>query len=201
MPLDLLTACTIDNDVARCREEILRFYRENWQDIRLGFSERFSNYPVDEEAKATVREALDAHESGLYRCVCRTLFPELERISRNVFFNGRLGSITGRKLIKQLVRDSVLPFSNLPAGLHSLIGWERLTGHLYRNVHHESDRKSILHDPVPNRHAAIHGLVIYSTEQTSLNSIFMFEYVVQLISLRMARCEMAEGEPDNSKSS
>ncbi len=65
-----------------------------------------------------------------------------------------------------------------------MIGWKRLTSHLYEPIRNENDRKSFLDNSVPNRHAVIHGLVIYSSEQSSLNSIFMFEYVLQLISLR-----------------
>ena len=40
-----------------------------------------SSYNITSEAKATFREALDAHEAGLYRCVCRVLFPEIQHFT------------------------------------------------------------------------------------------------------------------------
>ena len=186
MPLDVLAGCAIENDTGRCRDSLLSFYKENWRDIRQGFDERLSDYSIDEEAKATFHEALDAHENGLYRCVCRVLFTEIERIARVEFFDGKVGDLNGRHLIKKLVENPALSVSDLPAGLHGLIGWGRMTGHLYKNIRDENDRTPLLDDSVPNRHAAIHGLVIYSSEQSSLNSIFMGEYIIQLISLRAA---------------
>jgi hypothetical protein len=60
--------------------------------------------------------------------------------------------------------------------------FRRLTKHLYENVRTEPDRQRFAQDPVPNRHAAVHGLVIYSSMQNSLNTIFMADYIFQVIS-------------------
>ena len=49
-------------------------------------------------------------------------------------------------------------------------------------VRPDTERKCFEQDPIPNRHAALHGLVIYSSMQNSLNSIFMTEFIFQVIS-------------------
>ena len=49
---------------------------------------------VDDEAKTTFGEALNAHEAGFYRSVCRVLMPEIERVSRVELHGDRLERIT-----------------------------------------------------------------------------------------------------------
>ena len=36
-------------------------------------------------------------------------------------------------------------------------------------------------DAVPNRHAAVHGLVVYRSFKNSLNTLFMTDYVFQIV--------------------
>ena len=37
--------------------------------------------------------------------------------------------------------------------------------------------------PIPTRHAVVHGLVTYSSQQSSLNAIFIADYVFSVLSL------------------
>ncbi|KTE19890.1 hypothetical protein ATE66_19795 [Sphingopyxis sp. H107] len=53
--------------------------------------------------------------------------------------------------------------------------------HLYEHVDNEGDIERCKNDPVPNRHAAIHGFVAYSTEHNSFNAIVMAETMLSLI--------------------
>jgi len=39
------------------------------------------------------------------------------------------------------------------------------------NIKTDLDRQRFEQDPIPNRHAAVHGLVSYSSMQNSLNTI------------------------------
>jgi len=57
----------------------------------------------------------------------------------------------------------------------------RLTEHLYAQVQTEEERKRMEADPVPNRHAAAHGLVSYRTAQNALNTIFMTDFIFQVV--------------------
>ncbi len=53
---------------------------------------------------------------------------------------------------------------------------------LTRRRRREVAMERFAQDPVPNRHAAVHGLVSYSSMQNSLNTIFMADYIFQVIS-------------------
>ena len=133
-------------------------------------------------AKATFGEALHSHEAGFYRSVCHVLMPEIERVSRAELHGDRLDRITSQPLLRELAGQ--LPISAVePDGFLGLNLFHRLSEHLYEHVDDEGRRRRFAGDPVPNRHAAVHGLVVYSTMQNSLNAVFMADFIFQVISL------------------
>ncbi len=187
-------------DEEAIRRRLLDYYKDNWQNIRLEIEARLLNYKIDEEAKATFREALDAHEAGLYRCVCRLLFPEIERVFRVELFNNEMGHLSYEKLVKKLLEGKYLG-DFTPGGIYDLSVFGHLTkavrkGNasesdelifgLFTKVENEEHRERLKQNPVPNRHAAIHGLVVYSSPQNSLNTIFIADYVFRIFSRAMA---------------
>ena len=172
--------CWGDSDALNAM--LSRHYRARWTEVRLEMETRLGRYDVDEEAKATFTEALEAHEAGLYRSVCRVLFPEIERVSRMELHGGRIEPIASQRLLRELTRR--LPLSCVePPGFYHLSLFRRLTKHLYEHVRDEKDRRRFARDPVPNRHAAMHGLVVYSSMQNSLNALFMAEHIFQVIGM------------------
>ena len=177
-PFDRCNECGGDLDALY--EFLSGHYRERWTEIRRDIEARLMQYDVDDEAKATFREALDAHEAGLYRSVCRVLMPELERVSRRELHGDGMEPITSQKLLQELTAQ--LHMSSVePAGFYNLNLFRRLSKHLYEHLSDEEDRQRFERDPVPNRHAAVHGLVVYSSMQNSLNTLFMAEYIFQVI--------------------
>ena len=179
------------------------YYAQNWRDVRSSIESRIHEFNIDEEAEATFREALDAHEFGLYRCVCRVLFPEIERILRVQTFGHRRGTEKYNAMLEDLLQGTTLD-DFLPGGWLDLTSFE----HLMKTIEKQADGRfdagvlgvfayvsdSNLHrvkdDPVPNRHAALHGYVEYATHQNSLNVIFIAEYVFRVTrSLRDAESE------------
>ena len=192
-PLDLIADPEIGADEVcnRLRE----YYEENWFSVCMEIESQLNHYDVDDEAKATVREALDAHGYGLYRSVCRLVFPEIERVLRIQLF----GRVTGRQSYQQtiegLFEDKALsdllpggwyefdylghPVMSLKEGSESAVS-DRIFG-LFRSVG-ERDLPRLERDPVPNRHAAMHAYVSYSSLQNSLNAIFVADYFFRLVS-------------------
>ena len=84
----------------------------------------------------------------------------------------------------------------MPEGLYELDIFGHLTKHLrdedesegskfvygvFQRVGNEEDRERLKQNPVPNRHAAIHGFVTYDSSQNSLNAIFIADYVFRII--------------------
>ena len=206
-PFGYIAEC--GKDIEAVRGRLLDYYTSSWQNVRSEIESRLSDYKIDAEAKATFDEALDAHEAGLYRCVCRVLFPEIERVVRAKLFNNKVGSITFNKLIEKLVsavgtvahRDNPKFIDDfIPGGLYELYIFGHLTKALreedasesdkfiyglFQSVLGEEDRERLKQDPVPNRHAAIHGLVVYSSPQNSLNTIFIADYIFRIVAPAM----------------
>lgn len=192
---------TWDSNPVVIQSKLLEFYTGQWSQVRLEVESRLTGYDINPESKATLGEALEAHEAGLYRCVSRVLFPEIERLLRIEMDIS--GHISSGKMINRLANSrepeltqeaSLEDFA--PNGLYELALFDRIIqvlrtkGHvtdsmffsgLYENVTTDESLERARRDPVPNRHAAMHGLVVYSSPQNSLNMIFVADYVFQVV--------------------
>jgi hypothetical protein len=201
-PFDLIDPERQSNETAA--QALSDFYKNSWKTVEAQFIQSLSNYDIDEESKATFKEALIAHGHGLYRVASRLLFPEIERVASNEFYGGR------RKVLsddgKQLVGITSLPeirrgAGELPAG--EILAYEfgmnlfkKMEAHLYEKVgDNEIEIAKFARDPVPNRHAALHGIVSYASAQNSLNALIMTDFMFHLISC-MKRYMIQEGIAD-----
>ena len=185
-PFDRVEACDGDSDAIHVL--LSTHYGERWNEVRRNIETRLAEYPLDDEAKETFREALTAHGAGLYRSVCRLVFPEIERVVRKELHGDRMERITSQRALRKVAGGLRMPPEEI-GGFLRLNLFERLSNHLYADAYDEDDRQRLARDPVPNRHAAVHGLVVYSTMQNSLNTIFMMEYIFLVISLLKVREE------------
>ena len=68
----------------------------------------------------------------------------------------------------------------MPKETLGLVLFGRLFEHLYETVNKEN-KSVFVEDDVPNRHAAIHGLVSYSTHKHSVNMIIIADYFFQIL--------------------
>lgn len=185
MPFARMEECA--GDVDAVHELLCLHYAKRWPDVCQDIEVRLAEYDIDDEAKATFVEAINAHEAGFYRSVCRVLMPEIERVSRAELYEGKPRGISSLPLLRELAGQ--LPITAVePGGFLALNLFRRLSAHLYEDVWDEDSRRRFAEDPVPNRHAAVHGLVVYSSMQSSLNAIFMADFIFQAISVlkRMA---------------
>ena len=178
--LDYVEEC--GDDVSLLEARLAEFYENNWQDIRQDIKTRMDRYHISEETKATFREALSAHDVGHYRCVCRVLFPEIDREFRIHFFEDAAGPISSKRMLERFENRTTLR-DVLPREAYGWILFDRLVHHLYEPVH-DSNRAKYEEDYVPNRHASTHGLVPYSTFKHSMNMIIMADYIFQILTSR-----------------
>ena len=160
------------DDIALLDRRFSEYYRTRWHDIRREITSRIADYHIDDEARAAFREAMAAHESGHYRCVCRVLFPEIERM----IGAGRVGS---RKMLEELTETRDLA-DFIFRERFGFVLFGRLVDHAYQQVD-EDEREKFERDPVPNRHAAMHGLVAYSTHKHSMNMLILTDYVFGIL--------------------
>lgn len=191
-PFDLLDE---DGSQDEAAQAVANYYRDNWDEVEQAFTEQLERYHVDDEAKTTLREALAAHRQGLFRVGPRLLFPEIERVCSEEFFDGKhmvpVTTPKGKKTTLPItrlkeVREMMLklPAGHLKAYAYSWQLFKKVESHLYEDVDEtqESEVQRYRADPVPNRHAALHGIVSYNTQQTSLNAIIMADFIFHMVS-------------------
>ena len=165
-PFQYVEECGDDLDLLDRR--FSGFYRTQWDEIRDDMELRLAGYHVDAEARATFLEALSAHEAELYRCVCRVLFPEIERMIGAGF--------QSKRLLKELTETGDLA----DYAFKERFGYV-LFGRLVKHVYVSGKRKRFQQDPVPNRQAAVHGLASYSTHKHSMNMLILTDYIFQIL--------------------
>ena len=217
-PFDLVVECGVGG--ARLNTSLLAYYTDNWCEVRARLETRLSSYDIDDEAKATFREALDAHEAELYRSVSRVLFPEFERMFRAALFDGRARPIPYNTFVKKLSgEDANLGIGDfLIAGIQDMVLFKYLTEGVRKprasgdGSHSatpeympglavgvdETNVKRARRSPIPTRHAVAHGLVAYSSRQSSLNAIFIADYVFSVVSRALRRTpdsDACDGQP------
>ena len=157
---------------------ITNYYRDEWASVREEIEQETNHYLIDDDSKDIVRQALIAHEMGLYRLVPRALLVEIERVIRIHLYENRVGNID----VKGKVDDfEDLPMSSMREISSEIIQLETFVNHLYRHVNTEKDRSELEYSSIPNRHAAVHGLVSYSSEKNSLNSIFIADFAFHMV--------------------
>ena len=183
--IDYVEKC--GDNISLLEHRLSIFYTTNWDSIRQDIESRLAAYHISEEAKSTFREALSAHGMGYHRCVCRVLFPEIDREFRIHFFEDKAGSISSEKMLDKLTNNS--PLENfLPREAYGWILFDQLVNHLYKPVN-DGNRMKFQQDFVPNRHASTHGLVPYSSHKHSMNMIIMADYIFQILTL-IANCSL-----------
>ena len=168
----------------------------NVRDDSSRLQTRIPSDGIDDEAKATFREALDNHEAGRYRSVSRVLFPEFDRVFRAELFDGRAGQISFKKFVGELTGENAnLGLDDfLISGIQDMVLFDYLTKDvksagpgLAVDVQNETNVERAKRSPIPTRHAVVHGLVAYSSPQSSLNAIFIADYVFSVLSVAQRR--------------
>lgn len=157
-----------------------RHYRENWGEIEREVKTEIADYMISASARQSLEDALACHGAGLYRSAVLTLLPSVEMEFRRAFEiipgDPAASLVELRRAIKmapaQYITSHVAPFDL----------FRILDNHLYATVKTPEALMRFEGDPIPNRHAAIHGLIEYTEELHSLNTIFMADYVFFLIS-------------------
>lgn len=181
----------IDIDADEVSARLEAYYRDHWAQVRWTFNSRIQAYDIDPQAKATFADALTLHEGGHYRAVVQLLFPEIERVACKEIYLGdqyerradgkKDGLITSLKSLRQAAGEQ-LGMSDFGDLRFALSLFQRMSEHLYEKV--GDDPASIAEyaaDSVPNRHAALHGLVIYQSVKNSINMLIMADFMFGII--------------------
>ena len=152
------------SDTTQLDRYFSEYYQTHWNSIRDEMKSSLDSYRIDDEARATFCEAIEVHEHGLYRCVCRVLLPEVQRV------------IGGGSRSK----DSRDKFAGIQS-LEDLVfkrHWDYVIfGQPVSSVYESGKIGYFKDNPVPNRHAAEHGVASYSTHKHSMNMLIFTDYI------------------------
>lgn len=185
-------------------DEILsEFYRTKWSQAAKKFNKRLDDYAIDDEAKETFREALKAHARGFYRVAPRLLFPEIERIGADEFHDGEHRVTSGgKKFGIASLKEIRNAMEKLPAGSvaqyeQGFALFKKMQEHIYRTLDGPDDIVRASFDPVPNRHASLHGIIRYNSQKSSINSIIMTDFIFYLVDQLKMYIELSDNEGED----
>ena len=168
-------------------DAIKAYYEDEWTEVRRDIELTMGSYLIDHDSKEIMEQALQAHEGRLYRLPPLALLPAIERAVRV----NMKQELVGRSFnIKENILNGIdnLPWFSISS---AAMQKETLENHLYQQVENETERAQFAENHIPNRNAAIHGLVAYSSAKSSLNSIFLADCVFHIVT-EMKKQEMRE---------
>lgn len=171
---------------------VLKHYEDNWDHAEGVFLDDIASLKVSDEAKESFKEALCCHRHGFYRASVLTLLPTIEREFRLAAGKGPGGKAASLEELR-------IAINTVPAGVvlrpvAPLYLSEILDQHIYKNLNTPEEVELFSKNPIPNRHAAIHGHVSYTSSLNSLNTIILAEYVFFAISQIMSLIERQKNE-------
>lgn len=175
-------------------EAIEEHFRSQWTKIEEIFLADINGFDVDDEAKETFREALAAHRVGHYRSVCRLLFPEFERIIRYEVLDGQLKGLASQRKFRELAGGLGLSEAQKLGGMTVISLFDNLMDHMYLRAEEPEQVEAIRHDPIPNRNACLHGILVYNTAKNSINMLVMADFIYRIIGILKEPEEDVEGE-------
>lgn len=179
-------------EIAQLDAMIAQHYLENWQEVAKQLSDSVSAFDIDDEAKATFEEALAAHEQGFFRVSPRLLYPEIERIARIEIYSGKIDKMASLDKLRDHLGELDMHDLSDDDFLGGLRFYLKLESHMYSSAKNLKLLEKIEADPVPNRHAAVHGYVSYNTHKSSVNSILIAHFMYRLIALIKSRIQLTE---------
>lgn len=173
-------------DVGDADARLALFFRSNCSQVERSLRGSIAATSVDSKAKGAFYESLEAHRLGLYRVAPALLFPHLERVGRDVVLPSALGASPASRLVEAVGQLGASEFT-MP-GVSGLRLYSKLAEHLHRQVRTSDEVDAARLDPVPNRHAVLHGRVDYVSEKSSLNMLIMTHFILDALSkIRLER--------------
>lgn len=164
--------------------------REHWMELRNSLENSEGITKLSAGSAETYRQALDAHEADLFRCVPRTLFGEVELVSRIVLTGKPMNNGINAGLKPVLAAIGELPIPALPAELQTSPIYELLSDEVYSD-----SRRPSLNSKLPNRHDHIHGYSAnHATFRDSVNMLLLAESLFSVLNVLNGSISMNESE-------
>lgn len=152
---------------------VLTRYESHQDDILLSIESQKEKLTLSEEIMATFSEAIQGHKQGLFRLTCRALLPDVEKVIYECWLDkSGIGSVKEQEL-ENTIGDMPARFFTLPYWSDWVL-LNLLIRHLFSNG---SNIKEFSQNPLPNRHAALHGWLDYPSRKHSFNMIVFADFI------------------------
>lgn len=184
LPFNKVTAELL-NDPDRLDEVLLTHLLEQWTSVEAQLLDDEVFSVLDNGHRETVRQALAAHHAGLYRCVPRTLFGEIEMAAHAALDGIELrGKITAQLRPVWALLDE-LSISQLQFGGTTGIGYYLAKDKIYADT-----RDGGADGRLPNRHDHVHGYSRrHANERESANTLLLTDMMLRLLAILRAEAD------------
>ncbi len=179
IPPNIIESKTISNEQISANLE--EYYIQCWSDIQDEVLSNFNSYKISNFSKEILVQVLWCHENKYYASVVRTLFPQIESMIRDRLKLNIRKPDTSQKQLRKRVGD-LAPSQVNPGGLLALNLYKLIDRHIYEHVGAEN-KVFFESSSIPNRHAVVHGIIEYNSLKNSLNTIFLYDYIAQVITV------------------
>ena len=157
---------------------VSEYYKNHEKDILQSIESELMDSDFDADRKETIQEAFKALDCGLTRLPVPALLPDIERTILEDWLGEPRG--TTKTLKEKQIHKALegITFSDaVPNAIYDYKMFGRFAKVLYAYVSTPSQFEG---KDIPNRHAALHGWVIYGTKEFCLNTLMLYAYIARL---------------------
>lgn len=152
---------------------VLTHYESHQDDILLSIESQIEKLTLSGEKMKTFSEAIQGHKQGLFRLTCRALLPDVERVIYECWLDKcGIGSVKAQELENTIGEMPVRIF--IQEHWSDWVLLDMLKSDLFSNGSNINDFPQ---PPLPNRHAALHGWLNYSSQKDSFNVIVLADFI------------------------
>lgn len=184
LPYGKVTEDLLD-DPDKLDEVLLTHLREQWSSVEAQLLDDEVFNVLDDAHRETVRQALAAHKAGLYRCVPRTLFGEIEMAAHAALDDIELP----RKITAQL-RPVWALLNDLCISQLQVDGTTGIGYFLAETAIYADTRAGGADSRLPNRHDQVHGFSRrHASERDSANTLLLADMMFRLLATLKAEAD------------
>lgn len=155
------------------------YFRNEWDAVSRELGAMIDSYEISDETNASMAEAIECHGHGLYRSTVRSVYPAIESEFRSSFSIEVGKQDASLRMLRKTLKEA--PVTAILAHVAPIRLFNILDTHIYDPVKTLEALDRFTKDPVPNRHAVVHGVINYTTWVHSLNSLIVADYIFMVI--------------------
>lgn len=173
-------------------EHLSEFYENNLAAFEISLTKNLEKCGCDDILLSRISYCFRSYRDGNFGQIPCALFPEIERYAReNLYTENPFSNITSLREVRDTISSLPLPYLPAPVLERGYHLFKVFDEHLYTPIKTTEQWKAAQKSDIPNRHAALHGLVVYDNAKSSINTFIIFEYAILSIHA-LASLEEAE---------